>query len=105
VEYEGQIELFPEGNDETSRELRTVVLCLDEKHINGINLWTRSPRGTPAMSEVFRQLGGNFPKYFYSTPTLEEATGNNLEWFYEKFIQPQPETCLVAEGSLGDLGE
>jgi hypothetical protein len=57
------------------------------------------------MSEVFKQLGGRFPKHFYSTPTLEEATGMSLDAFYEKFFVPRPEICLVADRNLGDLAE
>jgi hypothetical protein len=57
------------------------------------------------MSDVFKQLGGNLPKNFYSTPTLEEATGMSLEEFNEKFLKARPETCLVADPRLGDFIE
>ena len=105
VEYEGQVKLLPEDNFENSVQDGQAVICLDEDHISGINVWVRSPWGSTAMSEVFKQLGGTFPKYFYSTPTLEEATGMSLGVFYEKFLEPRPEICLVAHRSLGDLME
>jgi len=43
--------------------------------------------------------------HFYSTPTLDEATGMSLETLYEKFFEPRPEICLVADRRLGDLAE
>ena len=105
VEYEGQVKLLPEANLENSVQDGQAVICLDEDHISGINVWVRSPWGSTAMSEVFKQLGGTFPKHFYSTPTLEDATGMSLEAFYEKFLEPRPEICLVADRRLGDLAE
>ena len=105
VEYEGQVKLLPEYNLDNSVQVGQAVICLDEDHINGINVWVRSPWGSTAMSDVFKQLGGNFPKHFNSTPTLEEATGMSLEVFYEKFLEPRPEICLVADRRLGDLLE
>jgi hypothetical protein len=105
VEYEGRVRLLPEDNLEYSAQDGKAVICLDEDHISGINVWIRSPWGSTAMSEVFKQLGGRFPKHFYSTPTLDEATGMSLEIFYEKFFEPRPEICLVADRRLGDLAE
>jgi len=99
VEYEGLVKLLPEGNLENSFQIGQAVICLDEEHINGINVWVRSPWGSTAMSDVFKQLGGNFPKHFYSTPTLEDATAMSLEVFYEKFLERRPEICLVANRS------
>jgi len=55
----------------------------------------------------YRRFGrsGRFPMHFYSTPTLDEATGMSLETLYEKFFEPRPEICLVADRRLGDLAE
>jgi len=105
VEYQGLVKLLPETIDENNDRDERVVICLDPEHISGINVWIRTPWGSTAMSDVFKHLGGNFPKNFYSTPTLEESTGMSLVEFNEKFLKPRPETCLVADIRLGDLME
>ena len=105
VEYQGRVKLLPDAASNNNVRDERVVICLDPEHISGINVWIRTPWGSTAMSDVFKQLGGNIPKNFYSTPTLEESTGMSLAEFNEKFLKPRPETCLVAASRLGDLME
>ena len=105
VEYQGVVKLLPDAASNNNVRDERVVICLDPEHISGINVWIRTPWGSTAMSDVFKQLGGNIPKNFYSTPTLEESTGMSLAEFNEKFLKPRPETCLVAASRLGDLME
>jgi hypothetical protein len=102
VEYEGRVQPVSNSNDKDGDSVEPVIICLDQDHLSGINIWARSPRRSPTMAEVFKQLGGYFDKNYLNTPSIEQATGNDIEWFYENFLEPTPKSCLVAEGSVGD---
>jgi len=103
VEYEGRVPSVTNPNGEGGDSNKPVIICLDQDHLSGINIWSRSPRRSPTMAEVFKQLGGYFDKNYLNTPSIEQATGNDMEWFYENFLEPTPKTCLVAERSFGDV--
>jgi len=106
--YTGEIPDEPsrvEGED-------IVAICPTQNRPTEIGLWLTDPAANPSVSDAFAQFGYIYPDPhpFYRTTSLEraratsleQATGMNLETFYNAYLNPDTPTCLEASGKLGD---
>ena len=85
--------------------LDPITICPTQNHLTDINLWLKSSETETSLAEIFTYLGGGYLELlpYRSTPSLEEATGMNLDTFYHTYLDPNTDTCLQVPAALGDV--
>jgi hypothetical protein len=86
--------------------LSHVEICPTLDELTDINIWLRAPDEERSMAEIFtaRWSGQGYYNLPYgeSSPSLGEATGMDIETFYQTYLNPHSQTCLEPLTELGD---
>jgi hypothetical protein len=101
VEYMG---LAQGEKEEGEYGFNPVVICPTRGQLTDINVWLKSPEMEPPLTDVFVDFGGGYLGLlpYRNTPSLEDATGMNLDTFYTTFLDPNTDVCLEAQSKEGD---
>jgi hypothetical protein len=104
VAYMGAVQ----GEGEDTWDLDTVIICPMRSQINDINIWVTSPDMGISLVESFTnwRLGKGYYEIPFSeerSPSLEEATGMDIETFYETYLDPYTPSCLEARPEVADF--